>query len=155
MDKTNVMRLLATKNIKYIEKTYSEEVSDGESVANCLNENPDCVFKTLITENEKREHYVFCVPVNKELDLKKAAKAVGCKSIIMIKQKELLPLTGYIHGGCSPIGLKKQFPVFIDETAQIFDLIYVSGGKRGYQVGLDPNDLINLVSGKYVDLEKN
>ena len=97
----------------------------------------------------------FCVPVNKELDLKKAAKEVGCKSIVMIKQKELLPLTGYIHGGCSPIGLKKQFPVFIDETAQLFDLIYVSGGRRGYQVGLNPDDLINLVSGKYADLEKN
>ncbi|HAS56413.1 MAG TPA: Cys-tRNA(Pro) deacylase [Firmicutes bacterium] len=155
MDKTNVMRLLAAKNIKYIEKTYSEEISDGESIARCLNEDPDCVFKTLITENDKREHYVFCVPVNKELDLKKAAKEVGCKSIVMIKQKELLPLTGYIHGGCSPIGLKKQFPVFIDETAQLFDLIYVSGGRRGYQVGLNPDDLINLVSGKYADLEKN
>lgn len=155
MDKTNVMRLLMAKNINYIEKTYSSDVTDGESVAKCLNEDPDCVFKTLITESEKKEHYVFCLPVNRELDLKKAAKAVGCKSISMIKQKELLPLTGYVHGGCSPAGLKKQFPVFIDETAQLFDLIYVSGGRRGYQVGLNPNDLIELVNGEYVDLEKN
>lgn len=155
MNKTNVMRLLDAANIKYDERVYSEEIVDGIGVANSLNEDPECVFKTLVTENDKKEHYVFCIPVTGELDLKKAAKASDSKSISMIKQKELLPLTGYIHGGCSPIGLKKQFPVFIDETAQLFDKIYVSGGRRGFQVGLNPSDLLSMVNGEYKDLSKN
>lgn len=155
MNKTNVMRLLDAANIKYDERVYSEDIVDGLGVASSLNEDPECVFKTLVTENEKKEHFVFCVPVAGELDLKKAAKASSSKSISMIKQKELLPLTGYVHGGCSPIGLKKQFPVYIDETAQIFDKIYVSGGRRGFQVGLNPLDLESSVKAKFVDLTKN
>ena len=155
MNKTNVMRLLDAANIKYDEKVYSEDIVDGLGVASNLNENPECVFKTLITENDKKEHFVFCVPVTGELDLKKAAKASYSKSISMIKQKELLPLTGYVHGGCSPIGLKKQFPVYIDETAQLFDKIYVSGGRRGFQVGLSPLDLETIVKAKFIDLTKN
>lgn len=155
MNKTNVMRLLDAANIKYDERVYSEDIVDGLGVASSLNEDPECVFKTLVTENEKKEHFVFCVPVAGELDLKKAAKASSSKSISMIKQKELLPLTGYVHGGCSPIGLKKQFPVYIDETAQLFDKIYVSGGRRGFQVGLNPLDLESSVKAKFVDLTKN
>lgn len=155
MNKTNVMRLLDAANIKYDEKVYSEDIVDGLGVASSLNENPECVFKTLITENDKKEHFVFCIPVTGELDLKKAAKVSSSKSISMIKQKELLPLTGYVHGGCSPIGLKKQFPVYIDETAQLFDKIYVSGGRRGFQVGLSPLDLETIVKAKFIDLTKN
>lgn len=155
MNKTNVMRLLDVANINYDEKVYSEDIVDGLGVASSLSEDPECVFKTLITENDKKEHFVFCVPVTGELDLKKAAKASSSKSISMIKQKELLPLTGYVHGGCSPIGLKKQFPVYIDETAQLFDKIYVSGGRRGFQVGLSPLDLETIAKAKFIDLIKN
>lgn len=150
--KTNVMRLLEEANIPYTEHTYSEEIVDGEGVAAALGEDPSCVFKSLVCQNEKKEHFVFEVPVNATLNLKKAAKAAHAKSIAMIPQKELLPLTGYVHGGCSPIGLKKQFPVFIDETARLFDKIYISGGKRGFQVGLSPFDLQRYTHGTFVDL---
>ncbi|MBQ4182297.1 MAG: aminoacyl-tRNA deacylase, partial [Bacilli bacterium] len=126
MDKTNVMRLLDAAKIEYVEKTYDAELTDGESIAKILGEDPECVLKTLVTVSDKKEYFVFCVPVNGTLNLKEAAKAVGAKSIAMIHQKELLPLTGYVHGGCSPIGLKKPFPVTIDETAQLFDRVYVS-----------------------------
>ena len=129
------MRLLDTAGIDYDPRSYDPEIVDGLSVAKALNEDPEAVFKTLVTENEKKEHFVFCVPVGAELDLKKAAKAVGAKSIEMIPLKELLPLTGYLHGGCSPMGLKKPFPVALDETMQLFERIYISAGKRGYQVG--------------------
>ncbi|MDD5884954.1 MAG: Cys-tRNA(Pro) deacylase [Erysipelotrichaceae bacterium] len=150
--KTNVMRLLEEAKIAYTEHTYSEEIVDGEGVASALQEDPSCVFKSLVCENEKKEHFVFEVPVNTSLNLKKAAKAAHSKSISMIPQKELLPLTGYVHGGCSPIGLKKQFPVFIDETAQLFDKIYISGGKRGFQVGISPLDLQAYTHGSFADL---
>ena len=152
MDKTNVMRLLDVAGIPYKKHEYDEEAVDGMEVARLLGENPECVFKTLVCENPKHEHFVFDVPVNAELDLKKAAKACGSKSIDLIPLKELLPLTGYIHGGCSPIGLKKAFPVYIDETAQLFDAIYVSGGKRGLQVELSPFDLCDYVHGTFVDI---
>lgn len=154
MEKTNVGRLLDTAKIQYIERSYDDGIVDGKGVASALNEDPECVFKTLVTQNQKKEHFVFCVPVTGELDLKKAAKAVGAKSIEMIPQKELLPLTGYIHGGCSPIGLKKAFPVVIDETAQLFDFIFVSGGKRGFQVGLSPLSLSSYLGAKFVDITK-
>lgn len=150
--KTNVMRLLEEANIPYTEHTYSEEIVDGEGVAGALGEDPSCVFKSLVCQNEKKEHFVFEVPVNATLNLKKAAKAAHAKSFAMIPQKELLPLTGYVHGGCSPIGLKKQFPVFIDETAQLFDKIYISGGKRGFQIGLSPLDLQRYTHGTFADL---
>ncbi len=150
--KTNVMRLLDEANIQYSSHQYDENIVDGNGVANALNEDPECVFKSLVVENEKHEHFIFEVPVNCTLNLKKAAKATSSKSIEMIPQKELLPLTGYVHGGCSPIGLKKTMPVFIDETAQIFDKIYISGGKRGFQVGLSPLDLAKYTNAKFIDI---
>lgn len=154
MDKTNVMRLLDLAGVAYEERAYSPDIVDGVSVAESLGEDPFCVFKTLVTENQDHVHFVFCVPVNGELDLKKAAKAVGAKSIAMIHQKELLPLTGYVHGGCSPIGMKKKFSTVIDETAIVFDKIFVSGGRKGFQVGLDPNKLAEIISAKFVDIQK-
>ena len=114
--KTNVMRLLDGKKIPYLRHTYNPDPTmTGEDIANLLNEPPSRVFKTLVTQGKRTSYYVFVVPVNAELDLKKAAKAAGEKSVSMIKQKELLPLTGYVHGGCSPMGMKKQFPTFIHE----------------------------------------
>ena len=154
MEKTNVGRLLDAAKIQYIERSYDDSIVDGKGVASSLHEDPECVFKTLVTQNQKKEHFVFCVPVTGELDLKKAAKAVGAKSIEMIPQKELLPLTGYVHGGCSPIGLKKAFPIVIDETAQLFDPIFVSGGKRGFQVGLSPLSLSSYLGAKFADISK-
>lgn len=154
MEKTNVMRLLDTAGIDYDPRSYDPEIVDGLSVAKALNEDPEAVFKTLVTENEKKEYFVFCVPVGAELDLKKAAKAVGAKSIEMIPLKELLPLTGYLHGGCSPMGLKKPFPVALDETMQLFERIYISAGKRGYQVGLNPTALAAYCHASFVDLSK-
>ena len=121
-------------------------------VAHLLNETPDRVFKTLVTVSASRHYYVFVVPVNATLHLKKAASAVGEKSIAMLPQKELLPLTGYIHGGCSPVGMKKLFPTFIHETAQLFDTIFVSAGRRGCQMELSPDTLCELIGAEYADL---
>lgn len=144
LTKTNVMRVLDQKHINY--KIYHyENVISGIDVANELNENPSQVFKTLVTIGHSKEHYVFLIPVNKELDLKKAAKAVNEKSIDMVKSKELLPLTGYIHGGCSPIGMKKQFKTVIDITAKNYDTIIFSGGKIGYQVEVSLDDLQKVI----------
>lgn len=150
--KTNVMRLLDEAGIEYSAHQYDENIVDGMKVAESLLENPECVFKSLVVENEKHEHFIFEVPVNSTLNLKKAAKAASSKSIEMIPQKQLLPLTGYVHGGCSPIGLKKTLPVFIDETAQLFDKIYISAGKRGFQVCLSPFDLAKYTKGIFVDI---
>ena len=125
---------------------------DGVSVAKALGQEPGSVFKTLVTVGQSREHYVCEIPVDKELDLKKAAKAVGEKSIAMLHSRELLPLTGYVHGGCSPIGMKKQFPTVFHETAEILDTIMVSAGKIGFQVELSPADLIELVGGTTADV---
>ena len=151
-EKTNVMRLLDAAGIAYVGREYDPETVDGKSVALALGEDPETVFKTLIAENQKKERFAFCVPVTGELDLKKAAKAVGAKSIEMIPQKELLPSTGYVHGGCSPIGLKKPYPVTIDETAQLFERVFVSGGRRGFQVGLSPEDLARYLNASFADL---
>ena len=141
-EKTNVMRVLEQKKISYESHTYTQDAStSGEEIAKILGEDPDCVFKTLVTRGKTGQYYVFVVPVAKELDLKKAAKAAGEKSIEMIKQKELLPLTGYIHGGCSPIGMKKQFKTFVHKTAMDFETIFFSAGKVGYQVELSPADM--------------
>ena len=141
-EKTNVMRVLEQKKITYKSHTYTQDAStSGEEIAAILGENPDCVFKTLVTRGKSGQYYVFVVPVAKELDLKKAAKVSGEKSIEMIKQKELLPLTGYIHGGCSPIGMKKQFKTFIHKTAMDFETIFFSAGKVGYQVEINPEDM--------------
>ena len=144
IDKTNVMRILDQKHIKYETYHYTDVIS-GIDVANTLGENPSQVFKTLVTVGHSKEHYVFLVPVNKELNLKKAANAVKEKSVEMIKSKELLPLTGYIHGGCSPIGMKKQFKTVIDISAKNFDTIIFSGGKIGYQVEASLEDLQKVI----------
>ncbi|MCR5746131.1 MAG: Cys-tRNA(Pro) deacylase [Lachnospiraceae bacterium] len=143
-EKTNVCRLLDAKKLDYELHTYEADPSlSGEEIAGILGEDPDNVFKTLVTQGKSGGYYVFVVPVKEELDLKKAAKAAGEKAISMIKQKELLPLTGYVHGGCSPIGMKKQFPTFIHETAVSSDTVFVSAGKVGYQIEIKPGDLIS------------
>ena len=152
-EKTNVMRILEQKNIPYTAHTYDPEAGlDGVSVARQLGQDPDCVFKTLVARGASGGLYVFDIPVAESLDLKKAAKAVGEKSVAMIHQKELLPLTGYVHGGCSPVGMKKQYPTVFDETAEILDTIMVSAGKIGFQVELEPAALIELVNGTTADL---
>lgn len=153
-EKTNVMRVLDSKKIKYNKYTYENgETLTGLEIAARLGENPDKVFKTLVTCGSRtKQYYVFVIPVGEELDLKKAAKAVGEKSIEMIKQKELLPLTGYVHGGCSPIGMKKLFQTTIHKTAENFETIFFSGGKIGFQVEVSPKDLEKVVPVKYADL---
>lgn len=141
-EKTNVMRILDSKKLNY--KSYNYQNTDaisGIEVATVLNQNPAQVFKTSVTTSKSKNNYVFLVPVKEELDLKKAAKAVGEKSVEMLKSKELLPLTGYIHGGCSPIGMKKQFKTIIDSSASSFKTIIFSGGKIGYQVEISLNEL--------------
>ncbi len=152
--KTNAMRQLDTAGIAYQIHTYETEDGriDGISVAGKCGEDPEMVFKTLVTIGDDRNHYVFVIPVNAKLDLKKAARAAGVKSVAMIPQKELLGLTGYIHGGCSPVGMKKQFATWIDETAVLFDTICVSGGKVGMQVEVNPQELLALIGGTLCDL---
>ncbi len=152
-EKTNAMRLLEVNNVVYRSHEYDpEKAISALEVAKSLNENPEQVFKTLVTTSKSKNHYVFVIPGNAELDLKKAAKAAGEKFIELIPQRELLPLTGYIHGGCSPIGMKKQFATFIDETALLFDSIIISGGRIGFQVELNPNDLAALIQANFYDL---
>ena len=152
MEKTNVMRILDQANISYNSYTYSPDLTNGEEVAKSLSKDPSQTFKTLVTVSNTLEHLVFVIPVNQTLNLKKASKAAGVKSVEMIKQKDLFNLTGYIHGGCSPKGMKKKFRTFIDETAMLFDTIIFSAGKVGYQVEVNPNDLINLISSNYFEL---
>lgn len=152
MQKTNVIRLLEQANVSFTVREYDENETVGENVAKLVNKSPYEVFKTLVTVCDKNEHYVFVVPVNATLNLKKAAKSVGVKNIEMIKQKELLPLTGYIHGGCSPIGMKKHFRTVIDETAQLNDTICVSAGKRGLQIELSPFVLAEYVGAIFYDI---
>ena len=154
-EKTNVMRILDQKEIPYTPHTYPHEEGeavDGVTVAGIMGQDPECVFKTLVARGASGALYVFDIPVADSLDLKKAAKAVGEKSIAMLHQKELLPLTGYVHGGCSPIGMKKQYPTVFHETAEILDTIIVSAGKIGCQVELSPTDLIGLVGAETADL---
>lgn len=152
MDKTNAMRLLDAKKIPYTPFTYPPEITDGMLVAEQLGEDVRRVFKTLVTVSDKGEHFVFCVPVCASLDLKMAAKAAGAKSVAMIKQKELEPLTGYIHGGCSPVGMKKRFRTFIDESAQSYEEIYVSAGRVGHQMRLSPQSLAAFVGARFAPL---
>lgn len=152
-DKTNVMRILDGKKISYESHTYEPDPTmSGEQIAEILGENPDHVFKTLVTQGKSGGYYVFVVPVQSELDLKKAAKAAGEKAVNMIKQKELLPLTGYVHGGCSPIGMKKQFPTFLHETAEQYEKIFVSAGKVGCQIELSPQDLMTVIRCDFADV---
>ena len=151
-EKTNVMRILDQKKISYEFFEYDETITDGVMVAQTLGEPCERVFKTLVTVSPKNVNYVFVVPVHKTLDLKAAAAVVGEKSVAMIKQKELLPLTGYIHGGCSPIGMKKFFTTMVNETAKNQDYIMFSGGKIGYQVKVSPADLEKMIRLNYADL---
>lgn len=155
-EKTNVMRVLEQHKINYTSYCYIDSgVISGIDVAAVLNQNPDQVFKTLVTVGNSNSNYVFLVPVNRELDLKKAARAVGEKSISMIKSKDLLPLTGYIHGGCSPVGMKKPFKTTIDESAMNFDTIIFSGGKIGYQVETSLDDLKKVVNFELADISES
>ena len=152
-EKTNVMRVLDARKISYGKYSYeADPTRTGEEIAAMLGEDPDRVFKTLVTQGRSGQYYVFVIPVREELDLKKAAKAAGEKSVSMIKQKELLPLTGYVHGGCSPVGMKKQFPTFIHHTAQQFEKMFVSAGKVGMQIELAPGDLAETVRCGFEDL---
>ncbi len=144
--KTNAIRLLEQKKIPFTVHNYVDSgVVSGMEVAQVLGEDPERVFKTLVTVGKSGEHYVFVVPVNRELDLKKAAAAAGEKNISMIKSKELLELTGYIHGGCSPVGMKKFFRTFVDKSAESHRTIMVSGGKIGYQIEIAPEELVKAI----------
>lgn len=153
-EKTNVMRLLDQKSISYSVHTYpvGEAAPDGATVARLVGRDPAQVFKTLVAKGSSGSHYVFDIPVEETLDLKKAAQAVGEKSINMLPQKDLLPLTGYVHGGCSPIGMKKPFPTVFDETAELFDTILVSAGRIGVQIEISPAALLSLTAGKMAAL---
>lgn len=151
--KTNVMRILDKSKIAYSSHCYENTGAiSGAEVAAALGQNPQSVFKTLVTVGKTKKNYVFIIPVEHELDLKKAANAVGEKSIEMIKSKELLPLTGYIHGGCSPIGMKKQFVTVIDKTAESQPTIFFSAGKIGYQVEMPLTDLQKVIRVSVADL---
>lgn len=151
--KTNVMRILEKEGVAHEVHEYSPETGiDGVSVARALGQDPQMVFKTLVTQGKSRAFYVFVIPVGETLNLKRAANACGEKSIEMIPQKMLLPNTGYIHGGCSPIGMKKAYPTFIDETAQLFDTICVSAGRIGAQVELSPDALQKVTGAQYAVL---
>ena len=152
--KTNVMRMLDKAKVTYNHYSYIDSGAiSGADVAHVLNQDPNRVFKTLVTVAKSGNHYVFLVPVEQELDLKKAAISVNEKSIEMLKSKELLPLTGYIHGGCSPIGMKKFFRTVIDESAKNFDMIIFSGGKIGYQVEVSLEDLKKVIKFELHDIK--
>ncbi len=153
IEKTNVMRILDQKKIEYKSYCYADtDALSGVEVAAVLSQNPDMVFKTLVTQGASKNYYVFIIPVAEELDLKKAAKSVSEKSIAMIKSKDLLALTGYIHGGCSPIGMKKLFKTTIHTTAQNFETIMFSAGKIGYQVELSLEDLKKVIPVNSADI---
>ena len=152
--KTNAVRLIEAAGIPYREIFYDYDEHDlrGSHAADSVGLPQEQVFKTLVTRGPKTGIQVFCIPVCCELDLKKAAKAVGDKNIELIAVKELLPLTGYIRGGCSPVGMKKKYPTYFDETAVLWDTIAISAGERGHQVLLPPELLAALVDGKFVDI---
>lgn len=156
MTKTNAMRILDTAGIEYSTKEYEYDENNlsGSHVAREIGMNPDQVFKTLVARGDKNGINVFCIPVDCELDLKKSAKVSGNKKVEMIHVKEILGITGYIRGGCSPIGMKKKYPTYIDETAILFDEIVVSAGIRGQQIIINPEKLIDFISAKEADLTK-
>ena len=155
-EKTNVMRILDQKKVAYTPHHYAhpDGAVDGVSVAALIDRDPSCVCKTLVTQGASKKYYVFVIPVGRELDLKAAARAAGEKSIEMLKQAQLLPLTGYVHGGCSPVGMKKQFPTVLDESAQAQPTILVSAGKIGQQIELAPADLCALCKAGTADLKE-
>ena len=154
-EKTNVVRILEAAGIPctpYELPLGKNQVPDGVTAARLLGKPPEEVFKTLVAQGPKGEHFVFVIPVAETLDLKKAARAAGVKSVSMLPQKQLLPLTGYVHGGCSPIGMKKQFPTVFHHSALDQETIFVSAGKIGFQVELSPADLMKLVRGTAADV---
>ena len=153
-EKTNVMRILDQRKIPYTAHTYAHEKGavDGVTVAQSLGQDPAAAFKTLVTRGVSGGYYVFDIPVAASLDLKKAAKAAGEKSISMLPQKELLPLTGYVHGGCSPVGMKKSFPTVFHESCLNENTICVSAGKIGFQVEVSPRALLELIHGTTADV---
>ncbi|WP_297289802.1 Cys-tRNA(Pro) deacylase [uncultured Flavonifractor sp.] len=155
-EKTNVMRILDQKKVPYTPHHYAhpDGAVDGASVAALIDKDPASVCKTLVTQGASKKYYVFVIPVLKELDLKAAAKAIGEKSIEMIRQAQLLPLTGYVHGGCSPVGMKKQFPTVFDQSVEGLDTITVSAGKIGAQVEVAPAALAGLVRGSFAPVAK-
>ncbi len=151
--KTNAIREVEAAGIPFSYRTFETEgAPSGVEVAQMLGEEPERVFKTLVTEGKTGEHYVFMIPVAEELDLKKAAQAVGEKAITMLRARDLLPLTGYVHGGCSPVGMKRAFRTVIDETAQLFDAVLYSGGRIGCQLETSPDALAQLIGAEYADL---
>ncbi len=153
MEKTNVMRILDQKKISYEPLSYETETAmSAVEVAERLGIPVDLVYKTLVTVGKTGQHYVFVIPGAKELDLKKAAAAVREKNIEIVKSKDLLPLTGYIHGGCSPIGMKKFFPTTVDRSAEVLEQFYFSAGKIGFQVRLAPKDLAKVIRFSFADL---
>ena len=154
--KTNAMRILDKENIKYNISTYENKDGkiDGVSVASKIGKNVEQVFKTLVLQGQSKEIYVFVIPVNEELDLKKSAKVAGEKKVEMIHVKDINKYTGYIRGGCSPIGMKKLYKTFIHSTAENLETIVVSGGKIGMQIELSPKDLINIINGNFQDIIK-
>ena len=155
MDKTNVMRILDQKKIAYTPLESSPDITEGTVIADTLGEARERVFKTLVTEAPNRHYYVFVIPVECTLDLKAAARVVGEKSVAMLKQKDLLPLTGYIHGGCSPVGMKKLFRTVFHITAQDYDTIFVSAGRVGKQVCVNAADIAALVRAEFADIIVN
>ncbi len=152
MEKTNVSRLLDVNGIPYEMHEYDESVTDGMEVARLVDKEPERVFKTLVTVVGVKDYRVFVIPVCNTLSLKKAAVASGVKSVEMLKQKELLPLTGYVHGGCSPIGMKKLFKTYIDETAILYDTVCVSAGRVGRQIEISPLKLSEFIGAEFKDL---
>ena len=153
-DITNVMRIAAAANVPFRDYAYDNTLLNAEKVASALGQPVGKVFKTLVTMAKSGKYYVFMVPAAAELDLKKAAKAAGEKNVEMIPHKQLFTLTGYIHGGCSPIGMKRQFPTFIDDSATAYDTIFFSAGKVGRQIEMSLSDLQNIVSVKPADLKR-
>lgn len=156
-EKTNVMRLLDKAKIKYEPHEYphGSEAVDGLTVAKLCGFDPECVFKTLVARGTSKNVYVFVIPVSSELDLKKAAKAAGEKSVVMVKVSEINALTGYIRGGCSPVGMKKRYPTFINESAKAKNTVYVSAGKIGSQVELEPLALAEICGAQFSELVKD
>lgn len=154
MNKTNVIRILEAKKIPHEIRTYHIDENDfsGTAVADKINSDANIVFKTLAAHGDKTGFLVFCIPVNAELNLKKAASITKNKKVELIPAKELLAVTGYIRGGCSPIGMKKKYPTFIDATARLYDKIFISSGVRGIQIGISPADLVMLTDSAYADL---
>lgn len=156
-EKTNVMRILEQAGIPYATDGYEADENDlsGAHAAEVLGIDPDIMYKTLVAKGEKRGYLVFCIPVLEELDLKKAAQAAGDKRVELLPLKELLPVTGYVRGGCSPIGMKKQFPTYIEETCLLYETVYFSAGKRGRQIIVAPEALASLIGAHTADLIKS